>query len=94
MDKKGGWIEQSNSLHCLIGQRELSAVDKHVKRVIIQDLLTGTTRKSSENVPALTEAIRRAEDQWIERLRRPSEAELESQIRHSVMPLFAAVITS
>ena len=95
MDKKGGWTEQSNSLHCLVGgDGEFSEADKPTEKRLIEGLLTATIRKSSENLPALTRAIARTEEQWVERLRRPSETELNSQIRHSVMPLFAAIITS
>jgi Helicase conserved C-terminal domain len=95
MDKKGGWTEQSNSLHCLVGgEGEFSEADKPAKKRLIEGLLAATIRKSSEDLPALTQAVTRTEEQWIERLRRPSEAELNSQIRHSVMPLFAAIITS
>ena len=96
MDKKGGWIEQNSSLHCLIGNDggEMAELNESAKKLLVRGLLTGVIRKSSEDLPSLAQALVRAEEEWIERLRRPTTVELESQLRHSVMPVFAAIVTS
>jgi hypothetical protein len=57
-------------------------------------LFSSVIRKSPETAEDLLQLMVSAETDLIEQLRRPTEDEMAAQIRHSVLPLFAGVITA
>jgi Mg2+/Co2+ transporter CorC len=63
------------------------------KKLFLQGLFRSVIRKSPETAEDLLQFMVSAETDLIEQLRRPTEQEMTAQIRHSVMPLFASVIT-
>jgi hypothetical protein len=93
-DRNGGWIEQGVALRCFVIQAGQSVELKNgEKKLFLQGLFRSVIRKSPETAEDLLQFMVSAETDLIEQLRRPTEQEMAAQIRHSVMPLFASVIT-
>lgn len=59
----------------------------------MRDLLRATIRTKPEQADELLSSLVQQESELVTELRRPSETELVSGIRHAVTPLFAAVVT-
>jgi superfamily II DNA or RNA helicase len=95
VDRTGGWIEQEIALRCFVIHAGKSMELKNVeKRILLQGLFRSVIRKSPEAAEDLPQLMVSAETDLIEQLRQPTEREMAAQIRHSVLPLFAGVITS
>ena len=94
MDRSGGWVERKTSLHAFVTDGgdpiELQGGDKGH---LVRGLLRAVIRKSPESADLLVPVLEKAESDLIMRLRRPSEEELGTQIRHAVTPLLAAIVT-
>jgi superfamily II DNA or RNA helicase len=94
MNRSGGWVERKTSLPVFLIKEgvatELQGTDKGV---LIRILLRSVIRKSAEATTSLLQEIRQAENNLIMRLRRPTDDEMTSQIRHAVTPLLAVVAT-
>jgi superfamily II DNA or RNA helicase len=94
-DRVGGWIEQGVALRCFVIQAGQAVELKNgEKKLFLQDLFRSVIRKSPEAAEKLLQFMVSAETDLIEQLRRPTEEEMAAQIRHSVVPLFAGVITA
>jgi hypothetical protein len=95
VDRTGGWIEQGADLRCFIIQagRPPELIDEG-KKIFLQGLFGSVIRKSPETAGDLPQLMVSAEADLIEQLRHPTEEEMAAQIRHSVLPLFAGVITA
>src|SRR6266498_261044 len=94
-DRTGGWIEQGGALRCFVIQAGQSVELKNgEKKRFPQGLFRSVIRKSPETAEDLLQLMVSAETDLIEQLRRPTEDEMAAQIRHSVLPLFAGVITA
>jgi hypothetical protein len=94
-DRTGGWIEQGVALRCFVSQSGRPVELKNgEKKLFLQGLFRSVIRKSPEAAEDLLRLIVSAETDLIEQLRRPTEEEMVAQIRHSVLPLFAVVITA
>jgi len=94
-DRTGGWIEQGGALRCFVIQAGQSVELKNgEKKLFLQGLFRSVIRKSPETAEDLLQFMVSAETDLIEQLRRPTEQEMAAQIRHSVVPLFAGVITA
>ncbi len=63
------------------------------KGKLMRGIFRGVVRKSSEPIEALIQSLSKAENEMTESLRRPSEADLQTKVRHAVSPIFAAIIT-
>ncbi|MEP7274307.1 MAG: helicase-related protein, partial [Acidobacteriota bacterium] len=92
-DRSGGWTEIASDLSCFA----VSATGREVVQGRqLGDLLRGLFRAVFRKTPAENEALlARLEVAEIElgtEIRRPSEEEMKNQIRHSVTPLFAAIV--
>jgi superfamily II DNA or RNA helicase len=94
-DRTGGWIEQGGTLRCFVIHAGQSVELKNgEKKLFLQGLFRSVIRKSPETAEDLLQFMVSAETDLIEQLRRPTEQEMAAQIRHSVVPLFAGVITA
>jgi hypothetical protein len=94
LDKQGGWIEQSSALHCYrVDVDSDQLVEGATKGELLRGLFRAVIRKSAEPAESLVRQLRKREESLIDELRRPTEAELNAQIRHAVLPLLAAVVT-
>ncbi len=95
VDRTGGWIEQGVALRCFVIRAGQSVELKNgEKKLFLQGLFSSVIRKSPETAEDLLQLMVSAETDLIEQLRRPTEDEMAAQIRHSVLPLFAGVITA
>jgi hypothetical protein len=94
-DRTGGWIEQGIALRCFVIQAGgVVELKDEKKKIFLQGLFRSVIRKSPGNAEDLLQVMLSAETDLIEQLRRPTEEEMAAQIRHSVLPLFAGVITA
>lgn len=94
IDRMGGWLEQGLSLHCyLITSEGVREVEGEDKGLLLRGMFRAGVRKAPETDPELTQRLVDCERELSERLRRPTETELESQIRHAVIPLLAGILT-
>jgi hypothetical protein len=94
-DRTGGWIEQGVALRCFVIQSGQPVELKNgEKKLFLQGLFRSVIRKSPETAEDLLRLMASAETDLIEQLRRPTEEEMAAHIRHSVLPLFAGVITT
>jgi hypothetical protein len=58
----------------------------------VRALLEATVRQKPEEAPELVGRLRELDAGFLQELRRPTETELENQVRHVVYPLLAAVV--
>lgn len=94
LDRSAGWGEQATILHCFVIQDgQLIELKDMEKKLFLRGLFRSVIRKTSELSEVLPQALVSAETQLTEQMRRPTEEEMTAQIRHSVLPLFAGVIT-
>ncbi len=92
---RGGWIEQGNAIHCFVIQAgQAVELRSEEKRLLLRGLFRSVVRKTSDPAEDLLQVLDSAEANLIEQLRRPTEEEMMTQIRHAVTPLFACVITA
>jgi hypothetical protein len=93
-DINGQWSEIGPSMRLyVVRDGSLLEITGSQKGATIRALLEATVRKSADADSPLTATIKNAEKQVIQDLWKPSEEELRVGIRHSVMPLLAAVIS-
>ena len=94
MDRSVGCMERGTSLHVFVetknGPTELQGPEKGR---VIRDLFRAVIRKSADATESLLTELRDAEQDLTMQLRHPSEEEMGAQIRHTVTPLLAAIIT-
>ncbi|MFN7922968.1 MAG: helicase-related protein [Bryobacteraceae bacterium] len=94
-DGLAGWAERKATLHVFVarlgGVQELSGVDK--ADLIRQTLRTVVRKTQPPELTPLSEHLREVEAKLAYQLRKPTEDEVASQIRHSVTPLFAGIFT-
>jgi hypothetical protein len=92
-DRMGGWLEQGQALRCFIyGPDSHVEVEGEDKRHLFHGLFRASLRKTAEPLEQLALRVIDTEGDLVEHLRRPTEDDLASQIRHAVTPLFAAII--
>lgn len=95
VDRAGGWLEHGVALRCFVIQAgQPVELKDDEKKLFLQGLFRCVIRKSPDMVEDLLQGLVPAETDLIEQLRRPTEEEMAAQIRHSVLPLFAGVISS
>jgi superfamily II DNA or RNA helicase len=93
MDRAGGWLEVGCGVNVfIVRETGYEPVDGPDKAKMIRTIARAMVRRTAEPVPRLIEALRQAEDELSQCLRRPSDEELEGQIRHAVTPLLSAVV--
>jgi superfamily II DNA or RNA helicase len=94
MDRSGGWVERKTSLPVFVIKEgvatELQGKDKGL---LLRQLLRSVIRKSAEATGPLVGEIQQAESDLITKLRRPSDVEMTTQVRHAVTPLLAVIAT-
>jgi superfamily II DNA or RNA helicase len=95
LDRMGGWIEQGNALRCFVNTAdEHSELFGEDKQRLLRALFRASIRKTPPVNDNVFQRLVNAELEVLEQLRRPSEDELSTQVRHAVTPLFAAVVTN
>jgi hypothetical protein len=72
---------------------ERREVDGNEKRRLLRLILTSTIRTKPLQDEILLEAITTSESDLFEKLRRPTDEQITSGIRHAVTPLFAATVS-
>jgi hypothetical protein len=94
-DQRTGWTEQGSALFCYaVGAGESARlVEGKQKQSLLRALTGGVVRLKPDEDNSLTAALKVTETELCNALRRPSELELRDGIRHSVAPLFAAILT-
>jgi superfamily II DNA or RNA helicase len=94
MDRMGGWLEQDQNIQCYITKGEAGAeVTGEDKRLLLSGLFNASVRKTAEPDEKIERSLISMEGGITQILRRPSDDELTSQVRHAVTPLLAAIIT-
>jgi superfamily II DNA or RNA helicase len=93
-DHQTGWMEHGCTLHCLAIDGEQSAVplEGNDKAMLVRCIMDSTIRTKPEPAEGIIEAMKIQEKRIADELRRPSDSELQSGIRHAAVPLFAAII--
>lgn len=91
----GTAVESGTTLHVSVVQQEgaVSSVAGESKGRLIRTLIDAVQRQEAEPAPRLVEAMEAAQEQLVNELRRPSEAERGSGVAHGVFPLLAAICT-
>ena len=93
MDRKGGWLDHSNALHCyVVTEDDTVLLDSAERRRLLRGLFRASARKSPEIEASLVGKVKEAEDRLFSELRKPSNAERQAHQRHAITPLFAAMI--
>jgi hypothetical protein len=94
-DQRTGWTEQGSVLFCYVAGAGEPArpVEGKQKQALLRALTGGVVRLKPDEDNSLTAALKGTETELCNTLRRPSESELREGIRHSVAPLFAAILT-
>jgi superfamily II DNA or RNA helicase len=94
-DHVSGWAEQSNSLVCFIVSAAAPPleVDGVAKGQLLRGLFVATVRAKPERDGALIPALAEAEVALRTTLWRPTSNEMAKNVRHAVMPLFAATVS-
>lgn len=94
MDRMGGWLEQEQSLRCFINLADgaIAEVLNEQKGVLLRGLFRASIRKNPEDSELLIRHMQANEKDLVQQLRRPTQEELTSQVRHAVTPLFSAVV--
>ncbi len=95
MEGKGGWVERRTTLQTFVtsanGMEELTGKEKGQ---LLRVLFRAVIRKSPESSDLVLSGLKQAEVDIAQKLRRPTEDELATQIRHAVTPLFAGIVTT
>ena len=94
-DQRTGWTEQGSTLCCFIvgAEGEARLVEGAQKQILLHALTAGVVRIKPDDDNSLSGRLKDTEAQLCNSLRRPTETELREGIRHSVAPLFAAILT-
>jgi SAM-dependent methyltransferase len=94
-DQRTGWTEQGSALCCFVATAEGEAqpIEGKRKQFLLRALTQGVVRIKPEDEGVLSARLKEIEAQLCGGLRRPTETELHKGIRHSVAPLFAAILT-
>jgi hypothetical protein len=93
-DPDGKWSEMGPSMHLYrVRPHSTAEVAGVEKGELIRALLDSTVRKSAGSKTDLSAALEKAEKDLTTLLWKPSEGELHLNIRHAIMPLFAAILT-
>ena len=89
-----GWVEHGCSLavSLVAAGGEVITTEGEAKSRLLRGLFAATIRQKPTTRPLLIEVIRRAEESVAEFLRPPVERERELDLRHAVIPLFAAIV--
>jgi len=89
-----GAPEVATALHLeLVGPRSTARLlDPVEKRALVNALLKGTARRAPASEPGLVRALGEAAAVMEAELRRPSESDRESGVRHAVFPVLAALV--
>lgn len=86
-------VETALGLHAYAVDLERSVeLEPDVRARTVRALVEATVRQKPEDAPQLVERLRELDATILQGLRRPTEAELENQVRHVVYPLLAAVV--
>jgi hypothetical protein len=86
-------VETGLALHAYAVDLEREvALEPEVRASAVRALLDATVRQKPEDAPQLVARLRDVDSRVIQELRRPSDTELENQIRHVVYPLLATVV--
>ncbi len=94
-DAQTGWLEQGCSLRCYVVSDGVAVeAEGEGKRRLIDGLLRGTIRNRPELADTVVAALAREEERLIADLARPNDDDRREGLRHAVLPLVAAVITS
>jgi hypothetical protein len=95
-DQRTGWTEQGSTLCCFIlgAEGEARPVEGEQKRTLLRAMTNGVVRIKPDDDNSFAGRLKDTEAQLCNNLRRPTETELREGIRHSVAPLFAAILTS
>ncbi len=94
-DAQTGWLEQGCSLRFYVISDGVAVdAEGESKRRLIDGLLHGTIRNKPESADTIVAALAREEERLIADLARPNEDDRREGLRHAVLPLLAAVITS
>ena len=93
-DPKTAWIEYATSLLVYVVRvgAEPVRVDGKDKRALLRGLFAATVRVKPDLPDGIVDEVRAKEASLAHDLRRPTEAELASGIRHAVTPLLAAIV--
>lgn len=94
-DQRTGWTEQGSALCCFIatGDTPAQQIQGTQKQVLLRALTKGVVRIKPEDDSILSPRLKEMEAQLCNSLRRPNETELRDGVRHSVSPIFAAILT-
>lgn len=86
-------VETSLQLHAYIADADRSMqLEPEARARAVRALLEATVRQKPEDAPQLLARLKDLDSELSQDLRRPTEAELENQVRHVVYPLLAAVV--
>ena len=94
-DQRTSWTEQGAALffYAARADKSVNSVEGEQKGILFRALRDCIVRiKPDENI-ALPVAYNHIEEQLCSQLRRPTEAELHDGIRHSVVPIFLAILS-
>lgn len=94
-DPRAGHVEIGTSLTCFVitPDRDPLLVEGPSKRDLLYAIFDATVaRVKPDTADPVVEAIRRHEIAILNQLRRPSEAEMRTGVRHAVTPLLAALV--
>jgi hypothetical protein len=94
-DQRTGWAEQGSTLFCFIAsaEGEPRLIEGKQKQTLLHALTAAIVRIKPDDDNSLSGRLKDTEIRLCNSLRRPIETELRDGIRHSVAPLFAAIVT-
>jgi hypothetical protein len=96
-DSQAGWAEQAVTLHFFavsLAISEIAAIAGRDRQLLIRGLLQSTIRAKPEPAGELVVLLGELEHGLVQSLRRPSEEDLSTGIRHAVTPVLAAIVTT
>ena len=94
-DQKTGWAEHGSNVFLFVSRvdGEIQPMEGLQKQELLRSLLKCIVRIKAEGDGPLSAFVAETELQLCNNLRRPTETELREGIRHSVVPLLAAIVT-
>lgn len=94
-ERNNNWVESGNTLLCYVVPESGTPLEISVdnKGPFMRALFKSIIRKIPEENKSVKEAIRSTEMKLSDELREPTEEEIRSGVRYSVVPLFAGVIS-
>jgi hypothetical protein len=88
-----GWVELGARLHAaVVDTTSVTLLEPADMAVTLRGLTDAVVRLEPAEEPGLIAALQGAEQQFVEDLRRPSDADREARIVKVVTPLVAAVV--